>query len=126
MTVIWIWLIAAGTSGAVAVAAGAAGAHLAAANPQRMLLLGTGAQYALVHAAALLGVAALGRTDRDALLSAAAWLFIGGSAAFSGSLYWLALGGPHLLVWLTPVGGLALILGWTVLALHAARRLIGG
>ncbi|HTE04824.1 MAG TPA: DUF423 domain-containing protein, partial [Planctomycetota bacterium] len=49
---------------------------------------------------------------------AAGPLFLGGVVLFSGSLYALALGGPA--AWLgpvTPIGGLALIAGWVVLAL---------
>jgi uncharacterized membrane protein YgdD (TMEM256/DUF423 family) len=38
---------------------------------------------------------------------------------FSGSLYWLALGGPKLLGPITPLGGLALIIGWGLVGWNA-------
>jgi len=34
---------------------------------------------------------------------------------FSGSLYWLALGGPRWLGPVTPIGGLCFIAGWIAL-----------
>jgi uncharacterized membrane protein YgdD (TMEM256/DUF423 family) len=40
---------------------------------------------------------------------------------FSGSLYGLALTGMHVLGFITPLGGLALIAGWVVLALSALK-----
>ena len=44
-----------------------------------------------------------------------------GTLLFSGSLYVLALGGPRWLGPVTPLGGVALLAGWLLLAL-AARR----
>ena len=51
----------------------------------------------------------------------AGWLFVAGTALFSGSLYLLALGNPSWLGAVTPVGGLCFIAGWAVLAWVAAR-----
>ena len=44
-----------------------------------------------------------------------------GTVLFSGSLYLLALGGPRWLGPVTPLGGLALLAGWLLLALAALR-----
>ncbi|NNM52590.1 MAG: DUF423 domain-containing protein [Pseudomonadales bacterium] len=44
-----------------------------------------------------------------------------GSLAFSGSLYVLALGGPTFLVWITPMGGLAMLAGWLWIAKNEWR-----
>jgi uncharacterized membrane protein YgdD (TMEM256/DUF423 family) len=125
-----VWLLAAAIDGFLAVLAGALGAHAIADDPRRAALMSTGAQYAMMHALAVLALAALAIRDQaraSALLGAAAWSFIAGSLLFSGSLYLLALGGPHLLVWVTPFGGLAFLIGWAVLAIHgwqeARRRL---
>jgi uncharacterized membrane protein YgdD (TMEM256/DUF423 family) len=41
---------------------------------------------------------------------------------FSFSLFALAAGAPRWIVWATPVGGAALILGWLALACLALRR----
>jgi len=41
-----------------------------------------------------------------------------GVLLFSGSLYGYALGGPHFLVFVTPFGGITLLVGWTALIWH--------
>ena len=51
----------------------------------------------------------------------AALLFFTGILLFSGSLYGLALSGVRALGFITPLGGLALIAGWIVLALAALK-----
>jgi uncharacterized membrane protein YgdD (TMEM256/DUF423 family) len=52
---------------------------------------------------------------------AAGGLLFGGVVLFSGSLYALALTGARSQGAVTPVGGLALILGWLTLAVGARR-----
>jgi uncharacterized membrane protein YgdD (TMEM256/DUF423 family) len=108
----WLPLLAA-LSGAMAVAAGAFGAHGASGKAAEWLR--TGAEYQMVHAAAALAVLALA----DARLSA--WLFVGGGLVFGGSLYAMALGAPRWFGAVTPLGGAALIAGWLVLAVGFAR-----
>ncbi|MEM9266983.1 MAG: DUF423 domain-containing protein, partial [Cyanobacteria bacterium P01_F01_bin.13] len=49
-------------------------------------------------------------------LSYASWAFILGIVIFSGSLYGLSLSGLKVLGAVTPIGGLALIIGWGLLA----------
>jgi uncharacterized membrane protein YgdD (TMEM256/DUF423 family) len=124
-----IWLLAAALNGLIAVAAGAAASHVFADDAHRLALMSTGAQYAMYHALALLGLAALAEraladrtTSGAGSLAAAAWLFIAGTVLFSGSLYLLALTGIHALVWVTPWGGMAFMLGWICLAFNAWRR----
>jgi uncharacterized membrane protein YgdD (TMEM256/DUF423 family) len=119
-----IWLLASAINGLLAVAAGAAASHLFAGDAHRLALMSTGAQYAMYHALALLALAALADRAKGGavFLAAAAWLFIAGTVLFSGSLYLLALTGIHALVWVTPFGGIAFMLGWLSLALHAWRR----
>ena len=120
-----IWLLAAAVNGLLAVAAGAAATHLFAEEPRRLALMTTGAQYAIYHAVALLALAALaGKSSAmaDRFLATAAWLFIAGTVLFSASLYLLALTGIHALIWITPFGGIAFMLGWAMLGLHAWRR----
>ena len=105
-------LLLAALSGALAVAAGAFGAH--GAEGQAAEWLRTGAQYQLVHA-----VAALAAARMEARVSA--WLFVAGALVFAGTLYAMALGAPRWLGAVTPVGGVALIAGWVCLAIKAAR-----
>lgn len=100
-------------SGAIAVAAGAFGAH--GASGQAAEWLRTGGQYQLVHA-----VAALVAGRMAARVPA--WLFVAGGAIFAGTLYLMALGLPRWLGAVTPLGGAALIAGWVCLAVGAARK----
>ena len=106
----WIAVLAA-LSGAIAVGAGAFGAHGASGQAQEWLK--TGAHYQLIHA-----VAALVALRMEARGSA--WLFIGGGAVFAGTLYLMALGAPRWFGAITPIGGAMLIAGWLWLA-WAAR-----
>jgi uncharacterized membrane protein YgdD (TMEM256/DUF423 family) len=46
---------------------------------------------------------------------------VGGTVVFSGSLYLLALGGPRWLGAITPIGGLAFMIGWALLGIAALR-----
>ncbi|MBI5362559.1 MAG: DUF423 domain-containing protein [Planctomycetes bacterium] len=48
-------------------------------------------------------------------------LLLAGSVGFSGSLYAWVLGGPHWVVFVTPVGGAVLIAGWLAFAWEAWR-----
>lgn len=111
----WIAVLAA-LSGAMAVAAGAFGAH--GAQGPAVEWLKTGGHYQLVHAVAALVALQLGARGP-------AGLFVGGGLVFAGTLYLMALGLPRWLGAVTPIGGAAMILGWLwlawVLASKAAR-----
>ncbi len=74
-------------------------------------------QYHFWHALALLATPQLA----GAWGKTAGWLFIAGVLVFSGSLYALALGAPRALGMVTPLGGVALILGWLAFAVAAIR-----
>lgn len=108
---------------AVAVAAGAFGAHALAdrLTPDRLATWETAARYHMIHSVALVMVGLIGERRPVALLDAAGWLFVAGILIFGGTVYALALGGPRWLGAITPLGGLSLIAGWLVLALAVAR-----
>lgn len=105
-------LLCAALSGAVAVGAGAFGAHGASGVAAEWLK--TGGQYQLIHAVAAL--AALRFEARGP-----GWLFVAGAAIFAGTLYLMAAGAPRWLGAITPVGGALLIAGWLWLAWIAVR-----
>ena len=118
-----IWLFVAGLGGLASVIAGALGAHLAG-DGRAADLLRTGALYGMVHATALIAVIALaqGREPRRGAAAVAGWSFAAGIVLFSGSLFALAGSGARWLGCVTPVGGVALLLGWAALASLALRR----
>ncbi|TME96328.1 MAG: DUF423 domain-containing protein [Chloroflexi bacterium] len=113
-------------SGCLAVAAGAFGAHALRARlaPEMLDVFQTGVTYEMYHALGLVGVGILlarFSTEGSVWLSAAGWLFIAGSLLFSGSLYLLALTGTLWLGAITPLGGVAFLLGWLALATGILR-----
>lgn len=95
--------VLAAVSAALAVAAGAFGAH-AAAGEQQAEWLRTGGMYQLVHAVAALAIMGTARGPALTLLA--------GSAIFAVTLYLMALGAPRWLGAVTPIGGALLIAGW--------------
>jgi uncharacterized membrane protein YgdD (TMEM256/DUF423 family) len=117
-------LFALGASAAgLAVAAGACGAHglRTRLSPDMLVVFETAVRYQMYHALGLLAAAwARSRWSGSGALWAG-WLFVGGIAVFSGSLYILALTGARWLGAVTPVGGLAFLAGWAVLATTARR-----
>ena len=56
----------------------------------------------------------------DKRLIAAGWCFVVGIVVFSGSLYTLALSGVKVLGAITPIGGVAFMVGWLLLYLAAS------
>jgi uncharacterized membrane protein YgdD (TMEM256/DUF423 family) len=81
----------------------------------------TGVHYQMLHALALLALAALWQRLGGRLLTAAGVCFCVGILLFSGSLYALTLSGISALGMITPVGGLMFLVGWFCLGLAAWR-----
>ena len=113
------WLSVGAGLRALAVAAGAFGAHGLAdrVSPADLAIWRTAAQYHMIHALAL---AALGASGRAEQLQPAGWLLLAGTLVCSGSLYLLVLSQQRWLGAVTPLGGLAFIAGWIVIAVRAA------
>ena len=106
----------------LAVGLGAFGAHaLRARVDARMLeVFETAVRYQMYHALGLLAVAYyLGQKAPGA--GGAAWSFLVGILLFSGSLYLMVATGHRWLGAVTPLGGVAFMLGWALLALAAWR-----
>ena len=110
---------------AAAVAAGAFGAHglRNRLDAYSMSVYEKAVFYHFLHAIGIILVALLARTNAISLSgqSRAAALFFAGILIFSGSLYALALSGMRILGAITPLGGIAFIAGWLVLAWEAVR-----
>ena len=123
-----IFLLLAGLNGFLAVALGAFGAHGLKGRLEPLadgaLRLGwwqTAAQYHLAHALALGLVALLADRVGGGLPRTAGWAFQVGILLFSGSLYAMTLGGVRALGAVTPLGGVALLVGWACVAMAALR-----
>jgi len=105
-------------NGMLSVAAGAFGAHALKAriDARSLEIFETAARYQMYHALAMVlcGVLATRATT-------AGWAFQIGIVIFSGSLYALALTGVKGLGAITPIGGLAFLVGWALLAWSAWR-----
>lgn len=105
----------------LAVGAGAFGAHglKRILNADMLAVWHTAVTYQVMHALGMIAVALL--LPRLGGGAWAGWLMQIGIVLFSGSLYLLALTGTRILGAITPLGGVAFILGWAVLAWTAWR-----
>ena len=110
-------------SGLLSVGAGAFGAHVIT-DLKAQDWLKTGAHYQLVHAVAALVALSLTRAGLERMQTVAS-LFLGGGLIFAGTLYAMALGAPRILGAVTPLGGLGLMAGWSLLAWQAYRAGLG-
>jgi uncharacterized membrane protein YgdD (TMEM256/DUF423 family) len=105
------------------VAFGAFGAHAlrASLGPQMLAVFETAVRYQMYHAFALCACAwAWSRWQRRSFIVAGC-AFVAGIVVFSGSLYLLALTGERWLGAVTPLGGLAFLVGWACLVAGAVR-----
>lgn len=114
-----MWLALGALSGFLAVALGAFGAHglKDRLTPELMTIYQTGAHYHLAHAIALALVGVAARQQTSAALHVAGWGFAVGTLIFSGSLYALAITDIRQLGAITPIGGVAFMVGWIALAI---------
>jgi uncharacterized membrane protein YgdD (TMEM256/DUF423 family) len=117
-----IFLAIASILGAISVVFGAFASHTLKdrLSANSLAIWETGTKYQMYHALALMLVALLiSRFPDSVLLVVAGYAFIVGISIFSGSLYALTLTGIRWLGAITPIGGMALIIGWLCLALAA-------
>jgi uncharacterized membrane protein YgdD (TMEM256/DUF423 family) len=108
----------------LAVAGGAFGAHLLkpVLDSSMLSVFETAVRYQMYHALALCIVAWIGKANPRLPTAIVGWLFATGIVLFSGSLYLLSLSGIRWVGALTPLGGVAFMTGWAVLAWTAARN----
>lgn len=118
-----IWLAIAAINGLISVAAGAFGAHglRDKLSVRHLEVFETAARYQMYHALAIMAVAFLASRGATSMVNASGTCFLVGILIFSGSLYALALSGVDKLGMITPVGGLAMMAGWALLAWAGLR-----
>jgi uncharacterized membrane protein YgdD (TMEM256/DUF423 family) len=122
------FLLMGAVQGLLAVGFGAFGAHglqghLAAATDgaQRLAWWETAAHYHLTHALALGLAAWASERFPGTAANVAGWSFMIGMVIFSGSLYVMTLTGIRWLGAITPIGGVALMVGWAAIVVAAWR-----
>jgi len=117
------WLATGAIAGATGVALGAFGAHglKSRVSPDMLAIFETGVRYHLIHALALVAVAWASDRFPGRWVTISGWSFAAGILVFSGSLYLLSVTGARWLGAVTPLGGLAFLLGWIALAVAALR-----
>jgi len=110
---------------ALAVALGAFGAHglKDRVDAYRMSVYEKAALYHFLHALGILAVSILPRTGTvsESSMGTVCAVLLLGIALFSGSLYLLAISGNRGLGAVTPIGGVAFIVGWLMLAWYLRR-----
>ena len=105
--------VLAALSAALAIGAGAFGAH-GVSDPKAVEWLRTGGTYQLIHAVATIAIMGVAR--------GAAVLLLIGAAIFALTLYAMALGAPRWLGAITPIGGGLMIGGWLWAAWQFGQR----
>lgn len=117
------WLVLGASNGLLSVAAGAFGAHALKGrlSEEMLAVFETAARYQMYHALALLAVGWLASHAPSGRIHVAGWAFLCGVVLFCGSLYALSLSGVRAFGVVTPLGGIAFLIGWGVLAWSALR-----
>ncbi len=107
----------------VGVALGAFGAHALRGrlSPEMLAVFETGVRYHFYHALGLFVVAWLAEAHPSGLISGAGWAFAFGILVFSGSLYVLSMTGIRWWGAVTPIGGVAFLAGWLLLAVASFK-----
>ena len=121
-----IWIFIAGLSGALAVAAGAIGAHVLPGAYGNLEIFHTAQLYHALHTLALFGaglfmLASEGKRDgfSSVALQVAAAAFTIGLLCFSAGLYVQVAKGLSTTWGIVPFGGMSFITGWLALAVAA-------
>jgi uncharacterized membrane protein YgdD (TMEM256/DUF423 family) len=115
--------VGAAAAGFLGVAFGAFGAHALRTRltPDLLAVFETGVRYQMYHAFAVFAAVWACARWPQRVFGVAGVLFLAGIVVFSGSLYVLALTGERWLGAVTPLGGLAFLAGWLMLAIGAWR-----
>ncbi|WP_315795142.1 DUF423 domain-containing protein [Paenibacillus sp. BIC5C1] len=119
------WMMLGAVLTMLSVAIGAFGAHMLKEKigADAIAVYETGVQYHMIHAIGLLIVGlTAGQLGPSTKLKWAARLLFIGIIIFSGSLYVLSISGIKILGAITPIGGVAFIVGWLLLALDVWQR----
>lgn len=84
-------------------------------------------KYQIYHSIVLLILALFNLSHKNILFLNSFRIMLTGIILFSGSLYWIALQQiihipfPHFLFWITPLGGLFMIVGWVYIFIESKK-----
>ena len=118
------FLLIGSVTGALSVMIGAFGAHALKdllTQTNRLDTFETAVKYQFYHALALILLGLLMVKETNKFYTYSGYGFIAGIIIFSGSLYILSLTGTTKWGAVTPFGGLALIIGWIMMAIGIAK-----
>ncbi len=117
------FLLAAIVNGFLSVALGAFGAHgLEGRLTEKMLNTWEKAvTYQMFHTVALLATSFIAM-KANVSLNGAGWFFLIGIVLFSGSLYMYSTTGIKLFAMITPLGGVAFLIGWILLGIAVLKN----
>lgn len=114
---------------AIAVAAGAFASHALKGqlSDRSLEIFETATKYQMYHALGIILVALLlsSMPAGNTWMVTAGWAFAAGILLFSGSLYALSVTGIKILGAITPLGGVAFLIGWGCLALSTWLKTAG-
>lgn len=108
---------------AVAIGLGAFGAHglKSIVSKEMLVVFHTGVEYQFYHALGLFCVAFVAHFSQSKNIKFAGYCMIFGTFIFSGSLYLITLTNIKIIGAITPIGGLAFIIAWILLALEIRK-----
>jgi uncharacterized membrane protein YgdD (TMEM256/DUF423 family) len=116
-------LVVAALFGFAGVAVGAFGAHALRDRlpPERLAHVETAVRYLFFTLPGLLFAGWMVAAGRSASFAVAGWAFVAGIVVFSGSLLALAITGTRRWGAVTPIGGVAMLVGWLALAIACTQ-----
>jgi len=106
-----------------AVALGAFGAHglKNIVTKEMLVIYNTGVEYQFYHALGLFCVAFVSSFNSSKQVKIAGYSMVFGIVVFSGSLYVMTFTGIKMLGAITPIGGVAFIIAWGLLAISIMK-----
>ena len=113
-----IYIITGSVFAALAILFGAFGSHALKGKltPEQLEIYDVATRYLMFHALGIFAIGILGYQVPGEILTLPLLLMVLGILIFSGSLYLISLFGYKKLGMVTPIGGLALIISWLMLA----------
>ena len=119
-----LFLIAGSIFAALAILFGAFGSHALKEklSLEELEIYDIATRYLMFHALGIFGIGILGYQVPSQILIIPFLLMAFGILIFSGSLYLISLSGYKKLGMVTPIGGLALIISWIMLAYNIYKQ----